>query len=333
MPELRPIIHIGYHKTASSWFQRYIYPHSSTHRFIDRVLVRNTFVGSGAFDFDPTAAREAIGFDQSGKPPVICEEDLSGYLHGGFAATYVAKEVANRLHATAPEARIVIFVRAQPTAAASHYHQYLREGGTAGVTSYFFPESFRHLGRSRSFKFPHFRFAQLDYRGLVEHYDRLFGRENVHVFAYERLSRDRNALLRDMKTKLGIDFDEPPVAGRRVNESYRAGLIPIARVLNLFTNRSVAYKATLIHIPYWYAARKFLLKQLNRLPIFGRPPAPERLLGSETVEWMRGRFWRNNRWLADRLELDLEALGYPLSGPESPLPRRRRSSLLAWMRH
>lgn len=333
MAGARPIIHIGYHKTASSWFQKSVYPLSTSHRFIDRVLVRNTFVGTGAFDFDPAEARAAIGFDEPGKAPVICEEDLSGYLHGGFAATYVAKEVAERLHATAPEAQIVIFVRAQPPAASSHYHQYLREGGTAGVTSYFFPESFRHLGRSRSFKFPHFRFAQLDYRGLVGHYDQLFGRENVHVFAYEMLSRDRSGFLSQMQARLGIDLDGAPVSGRRVNESYRAGLMPIARFLNLFTNRSVAYKTTLIHIPYWYAARKFLLKQLNRLPIFGRTPAPERLLGLETLEWMRGRFWRNNRWLADRLGLDLEALGYPVSGPETPLPRRRRSSLLAWMRH
>lgn len=329
----RPIVHVGPHKTATSWFQTSVYPASTSHRFVDRVLVRRTIVGGGAFDFDAAAARAALGFDEPDRPIAICEEDLSGFLHSGFASTYIAKEVAKRIHDVVPEAQIVLFIRAQHSAAASHYQQYVREGGTASVGRYLFPESYRHLGKSRVFKYPHFRFAQLDYRGLIEHYDRLFGRENVHVYAYEQLAADRDALLERMRIDLGLELFDPPRAGRRVNDAYRRGLLPLARLMNLFTNRSIAAKRVLIHIPYWYPARKHLLRQLNRVPIFGRPPSAETLLGTPTLEWIKGRFWENNRWLAERTGLDLRSLGYPLDPPDHVATRPRRSPLLAWMRN
>lgn len=330
---VRPIIHVGFHKTATSWFQTSVYPASTSHEFADRVLVRRTLVGGGAFDFDPVAARAALGFDGSVRPIAICEEDLSGFLHSGFASTYVAKEVAQRLRDMAPDAQIVLFIRAQHSAAASHYQQYVREGGTASVRRYLFPETYRHLGKSRVLKYPHFRFAQLDYRGLVEHYDHLFGRENVHVFAYEQLATDRDALLERMREGLGLELAPARGTGRRVNDAYRRGLLPLARLMNLFTNRSIAAKRVLIHVPYWYPVRKHLLRELNRLPLFGRPPSPERLLGPKALLWIGGRFWENNRWLAERTGLDLRAMGYPLDPPDHPIERPRRSRLVAWMRN
>ena len=329
----RPIIHIGHHKTATSWFQEGVYPAAVSHGLADRILVRRTFAGGGAFDFDPAEARAALGFDTANRPPVICEEDLSGFLHSGFASTYVAKEIAARLHATAPEAQIVIFVRAQPGAALSHYQQYVREGGTTSLRRYLFPESYRHLGKSRSFKYPHFRFAQLDYRGLIEHYDALFGRADVHVYAFEQLARDREALLTRMEDELGLVLDRSALSPRRVNDAYRRWLLPPARFLNLFTNRSIAYKKTLVHVPYWYPVRKHLLRQLNRLPLFGSPPPAESFLGPEMLDWIRGRFWQNNRWLAERIGLDLRALGYPLDPPTHEVARPQRPKLLGWMRN
>jgi hypothetical protein len=208
----------------------------------------------------------------------------------------------------------------------------VREGGTASLRRYLFPESYRHLGKSRVFKYPHFRFAQIDYRGLVEHYDGLFGRANVHVFAYEQLRRDRDSVLARMQAELGLQVETATVSSRRVNDAYRGGLIPFARLLNLFTNRSIADKRTLVHIPYWYPVRKHLLRQLNRTPLFGRPPSPDSL-PPEIGEWIKGRFWSNNRWLAERTGLDLRAMGYPLDPPAAPIDRPGRPRLLAWMRN
>lgn len=330
---VQPIIHIGFHKTATSWFQKSFYGASTSHRLVDRILVRKTFLGGTAFDFDPAWARAELGFKSGERPPLICDEDLSGFLHNGLTAGYVAKEIAHRLHETVPDAQIVIFVRAQPSAALSWYEQYLREGGTASARRYLFPGVYRHLGKSRPFKFPCFDFAQLDYRGLIEHYDALFGASNVHVFAYEQLAQDRDGLLDAMTDRLGLEIDFSQVCNRPVNASYRIGLLPIARVLNLFTNRSVANKRTVIHIPYWYPVRKLLLEQLNRLPVFGTRPRPETIFSPETIAWIHQRFWSSNQWLATRMHVDIKALGYVVDPPLVPVAQPGRPAALAWVRN
>lgn len=329
----RPIFHIGFHKTATSWFQARFYPHAVSHRFVDRVRARQALIGGSAFGFDACAARRALGFEDGAPAPLICDEDLSGFLHLGLTSSYVAKEIAGRLHAVAPDAQVVIFVRNQPAMIASAYQQYVREGGTAAVRRYLFPDHYAHPGKSRPFKLPGFCFRQFDYAALVDHYDALFGRENVHLFAYEELARDRGELLARMMEQLGLDVAAPAGGERPVNASFRRGLLPLVRALNLFTSRSVATKRTLIHLPYWYPLRKALTEQLNRLAIFGRRPTPEALLGPAILRWIGQHYWAGNRRLAARMGVDLEALGYPVAEPEMRVARPARSPALAWIRN
>lgn len=329
----RPVVHIGFHKTATSWFQAVYYPHLSSHRYVDRRVVRRTLLGGNAFEFDPSEARSALGFDAEGLPPLLCEEDLSGTLHLGLASGYVAKEVARRIFLTAPEAQIVIFVRSQTSAALSWYLQYVREGGTGGPLRYLFPEQYRHIGHDRPFRVPRFDFSQLDYRGLIETYDAKFGRSNVHVYAYESFVKDRAAVLRAMNENLNVEVDARALSTKRVNDSYRRSLIPIARTLNLFTSRSVSDKRSIVHVPYLYAARKELLKVLNRMPIFGKRPVAEQLLGHQALEWIAQRFSNSNRWLANRMNTDLAALGYPLHRGSDEIPPPSPSKLLRWTRN
>jgi len=317
----RPIIHVGLHKTASSWFQACFYPFVTSHRWIDRLAVRRALL-TAAFGFDSAAARRALGLDDQSLPYLICDEDLSGVLHnGGLISGFLARRLAERLHMMAPEARIVIFVREPVSFAAACYQQYVREGGTGSPRRYLFPEQYRHLSKVRPFKTPRFEAAQLDATGLIAHYDSLFGRENVHVFAYEQFALDSTGFLTRFKPELDI-LGGPDRAGLPVNASYRYGLLPIARVLNLFTERSVADKRVILHIPYWYAARKYLLAGFNRLALFGKRPSPETLFGADAVAWLRYRFSEPNRRLADRMEIDLAALGYDLDAPEAPRPSR-----------
>ena len=327
----RPIVHVGFHKTASSWFQDRVYPQVTSHRLVDGRLAREVLLGGDAFDFDPVAARRALGADDGGKPLLICEEDLSGVLHNGVVSSYVAREVARRVHATLPEAVVVLVVREQVSAALSWYQQYLREGGTVSARRYLFAESYRHLGRARPFKVPHFRFYQIEYRGLIERYDALFGHDRVIVVPFEALRRDRPGTLVALGARIGATLPDPGPA--RANDGYRAGLIPLLRAANTLTARSVTDKLTLFHLPYWYTVRKTVFKHLNRLPIFGAPPTAERLLGGEAIAWIGQRFWETNRWLAARTGEDLRALGYPLDPPAAPLARPGRRLPLGWMRN
>jgi len=317
----RPIIHVGLHKTATSWFQTQFYPCLTSHRWIDRLEARNALL-TEAFSFDPGAARLGLGLDADPQPYVFCDEDLTGILHnGGLMTGFLARRLAERLHLLAPEAQIVIFVREQLSFAAACYHQYVREGGTGSPRRYLFPDQYRHLSKVRPFKTPRFDVSQLDATGLIGHYDSLFGPENVHVFAYEQFAEDAGAFLRQFKARLAIEGG-PDSAGRAVNASYRRGLLPLARTLNLFTERSVADKRVILHIPYWYPVRKHLLARLNRLPLFGSRPTPEELFGADAAAWLRGRFAEANRQLQLRIGIALDRLGYVLDAPPVDPPAR-----------
>jgi hypothetical protein len=106
----------------------------------------------------------------------------------------------------------------------------------------------------------------------------------------------------------------------------------MARLFNLFTYRTVGDKRTLLHIPYWYTVRRFILESLNATGLFGRPPRAERLLGRAVVRWIEARFAESNRRLLDlRPGLPLAELGWPLEA-DGPLPEPpARGPGLAWI--
>ena len=327
-----PIVHIGFHKTATSWFQTRVYPKVTSHRIVDRDLIRSLFVDGDAFRFDAMRARRLLQVDDEPAPPLLCEEELSGILHIGTASTYIAKEVANRLYATLPEAKIVIFVRAQVEAASSWYIQYLREGGTASVRRYLFPDEYVFPGRLMQFKTARFDFSQLEYRGLIETYDRLFGPENVLVLPYEDVVRNPLAVVSVLQQRLVFELSSGDIPVGAVNPSFRKGLIPIARALNLFSARGVANKRTLIHLPYARRATKFILERLNRIPIFGPKSRATSLIDGATRRWIGQHFADSNRWLEERLGRRLDVLGYTVEPPSEPARKPARSRLIRWSR-
>lgn len=325
-----PIFHIGMHKTATSWFQSRYYPRLTSHRFCDRVTARNAILGGNAYRFDTAEARTALAIEDD-PPLLVCDEDLSGVLHnGGLLTSFLATGIAERLHAIAPDARIVIFVREQVAMAAACYHQYVREGGTAGPRRYLFPESYRHLTKARPFKTPRFDFCQFDYEGLIARYDALFGRDQVHVFAYEEFARDRAGFLARFADRLELELG-PEGNESTANASYRAGTVWLARALNLFTARSVADKHVILHIPYWYPARKWLLRQIDRLPLMGPRRNAERVIGADAAQWIRSEFSTMNVRLAERMGVDVAALGYAVDAP--PTQRPVRAQWLQWLRN
>jgi Sulfotransferase family len=307
----RPIVHIGYHKTATTWFQKSFYPTVRNFAYVPRERVKAALLSDTPFSFDPAKAREVLQLDET-LPPILCEEELSGYLHNGGLIGYMSAEMAHRIKSVFPDAQIVIFIRSQADMIAATYQQYIRGGGTHSVRRYLFPKRYLHGAAAEPYKIPRFSFAHFEYDRLIAHYDAIFGRENVHVVLYEAFCSDNAGTLAKMQERLGFEAEPGPKAGRRVNRSYGAALIPFARFLNLFTARTVLDKRTLINIPYWYTVRRFILEQLNATGLFGKAPRPERLLGKEVCTYIADYYVQSNRRLAALRDLPLKELGYPL---------------------
>lgn len=324
------VIHVGYHKTGTTWFQKRFYPRVTSHRYIDRERVRHAFIEDTAFKFDPEAALDRLG-THSGEDVILCEEGLSGYLHNGGLMGHFSKAMAERLHQVFPDATIVIFIRSQPEMVASCYQQYVRGGGTHSPQRYLFPDLYLHGAASEAHRVPRFCFDLFDYLPLIQTYSALFGRERVKVYPFEAMKAGGSDFLRTFADELGLAIDVEAVTRERENGSYALPLIPLARIMNLFTYRTVADKRCLVHIPYWYTVRRALLESLNRTGLFGKAPSARRLLGAEIVEWIRERFWQANAELAHRYALPLAEHGYPVAKPNRAVPRPSRRASLAWL--
>ncbi len=69
---IRPLVHIGYHKTATTWFQRRFYPRVAGRRYIPQPIVRRALLTPHALHFDLEAARRLLGDRLD--DVILCEE-------------------------------------------------------------------------------------------------------------------------------------------------------------------------------------------------------------------------------------------------------------------
>jgi hypothetical protein len=325
----RPIVHIGYHKTATTWFQKHFYPAVRNARFIARERVRAAFLEIGAFHFDPAAARAELGVAE-GESVTLCEEGLSGYLHNGGLGGHLSKAVAERIKAVFPDARIVIFIRSQPSIIAASYEQYVRGGGTYSLRRYAFAGNYLKGARSEFHRAPRFTFDHFEYGPLIGHYRNLFGAENVQVHPFEAFRQDSRAFIESYARGLDLEVDVAALSTRSTNRAYGLRVMDVVRALNLLTSRTVIDKHYLAHIPYWYGLVRGIGEGLNALPWLGRSAPAEAVLGREVHEWVRQRYWRSNRQLMETTGLPLDGYGYPLEPPARELEEPGPPSWLSW---
>ena len=182
----RPLLHVGYHKTGTTWLQnRFFVSEYGYGKILDHDAVSALIVDAhgSARDAEPLArAAEAGGATlESGHVPVVSSEILCGNpFHGGAGGA----ENARLLAAAFPDARILITIREQMRMLTSVYMQYLSRGGTRSPEDFFTEEN--------APGYPRFRTGHFRYDWLVGLYRDLFGAENVLVLTQEEMaSRSR----------------------------------------------------------------------------------------------------------------------------------------------
>lgn len=205
----RHVVHVGCHKTASTWLQRCVFPFAGGARFVSpeplfRALLHN-LVGQ---DPRPDVLRTAL--DGVDGRSLISFESLSGSpWRDGPSAT----ECADRLHAAVAQAVIVIVRRDVEELADSLYRQYVNEGG--------------HTSQ-RHFKDHVLRSGYLDLDGTIDAYRRRF--EPVLVVEYRDLRTDPSGTLARLATSTGLDFSNFDL--RRVNPSLHGWRLELLRRWN-----------------------------------------------------------------------------------------------------
>lgn len=303
----RPLVHVGLHRTGSSWFQRKVLdgrdgrPRNAVQ---DRSVSTAKLVLPRDLDFDPGATRGwlADAFARSeaeGSPPVISNERFSGNPAAGW---HDAERTAHRLHDVAPQARILLIVREQEDLLRSIWRQQVRIGSICSLEDFLRP---LEVGDHRLPAFdPEFlRFDR--YVGLL---DEIFGRDSVLVLPFELLRRDMVDYLGRIESFSGFAFP-PPAPGGPVYASPPHLECDVRRRMNLLTTRSSLHRSP----PFPWAASLG-----NRVAsIFGR-------MATRRGEARRTRRARrlidarladldletSNRRLAERTGIDLGGLGW-----------------------
>lgn len=190
-PLPRPLlIHVGYHKTATSWMQQRLFtPEHGFAQIADHTEVFAHVVQPHGFHFDPAGLRKRIDtrLEKLGanRTAVISSEILSGHP---FFGGRESDAHAERLLRIAPGAKILISIRDQMRILPSVYMQYLLRGGTMRPDQFF-----AGIDRPGYFGFTPRHF---EYDHFVAHYQRLFGAGNVHVLTQESLKKDAEGAVR-----------------------------------------------------------------------------------------------------------------------------------------
>ncbi|MDQ1466217.1 MAG: hypothetical protein QOH10_632 [Actinomycetota bacterium] len=259
------VVHIGFHKTATTWLQLLLFPnHPRLRKYVSGFVWDDPFlreiVAASDREFDPARAREAYEAGLAGLGAlapddvvVVSAERLSGHAASGGFDTF---RIARRLRETVPEARVLIVVRSQVDMIESEYRQLVGEGYPGRISSLWSSDPWRTV---------QFDLGHYEYDTLVRTYQEHFGAENVAVFSYEGLAADHSRFLDRLAAFFGIaPFELAADVGKR---SIHPGLpnrgLAMIRVLNHF-RRSEHNRFPVVDIGDWW--RLPIIRVAHRLP-------------------------------------------------------------------
>ena len=312
------LIHIGYHKTATTWLQQRLFFNAECSAFYPfaadlerpRALAKYFVCDAegallSAFSnhrAELAATIEEIRQATRGRTgtPVLSDERLSGNPHsGGFDAA----RIAGSLHEHFPDAHVLIVIREQRSLTLSCYFQYLSIGGTRSLTTYMRD---RYDGRV-----PGFSFANIDFLPLVRHYRQRWGAERVTVLPYELFAAEPRRFLAYVESKIGRTIDVPASEFEvKVNSNRRPGAAHALRWLNRFRRCSSVNDYSPLATP---SARRVAEAAFQLLSRLFSDAGSRRLMTRLTAQVdarIGDRYRQSNAELSEICGMDLSQYGY-----------------------
>lgn len=304
------LIHIGFPKTATTFLQGVIFrpEHGYTDAWVgvDKGEVVEHFLLTHPGRFDARAVRARFEADHAEHAPAlvrtISHETLSGSeLHDWRQVAMVPE----RLHATFPEARIVMFIREQQAMLRSSYKQYVWEGGSLA------PERYFGAGHWRPGFRPPGDLERLDYHLTIERYHVLFGAERVLVVPYEDFAaRPAETLLRLHRFAGAPEVVQ--ATGERRNAGLGAAATEALRRLNRVIRRPEGWSGERADLPLAYRAKYRLVGLADRVLPARWHEARGRRVAETIARLTAGRYVESNRRTAALTGLALDDLGYEI---------------------
>ncbi len=294
------IAHIGYHKTGTTYLQNNVYPYLQNISFIDYqkcdAIFRDLIYKPDTdYRLDNTMAMIAEYSEGQGQL-LFSYEGLVGPLF--YKRGIGSKMIASRLKQLGFK-KIIITVRSQVGLLESAYVQYIQEGGVAKISDFYNPEN--HI----------FDWDYCNYFRLINHYIKLFGKENILVLLQE-----------DLKSKPGesiesiISFLDNNIAlienrkQKRSNKSLSRISVQLLRYINHFTYSS--HNPTHIiskRISTWKF--RYLFQEFLDPLLLSRISGKKSLVPENIYSLIQDYYKESNRELAQLTGLYLSGYKYP----------------------
>jgi hypothetical protein len=309
------LIHIGYHKSGTTWLQDGFFCRSEMGFTVPSPILRHLaieyFVIKNPFRFDGAEARREFvpwlrETFEADLVPVITHENLCG---NPIYERYYGKEVAERLHSAFPSARILIGIREQLSSIMSHYREYVREGNSGTIQRFI-----GSLSPQNGFP-PICRLDHFEYHLLIDHYRRLFGPDRVLVLPLELLRADYAGYIAAIRR-----FAESAVDALPSPEPRKVGwggvTLGIRRRMNNWK----------VGVPDWSKSRQSItyrvVDKLCDITDGAIPARMDRWVEQSVLAYIRQRcgdyFAESNQALSEMIGMDLDKFGYVSLPAESP---------------
>jgi hypothetical protein len=308
---IEPLVHVGYHKTASTWLQRRIFSDESL-GYLEvrpRTIIDQAFIVCNPFRFDP---KDAASFfeeweqkaEANGQMLVISHERLSGQPQMGYIDS---RPIADRIAATYPNAKILIVIREQRDMMLSVYKQHIMRFGK---------NTFDHMWRERTIREqrrPGPTYDMFEYHLMIGYYQKLFGSDRVLVLPFEMLKKDAVGFVGEIQKFAGLPAPaEIPMS--KDNVALPGAAVKVVRIVNMMF-RMVGI-GTAFAGPI--ADRRSRRIRLGIIRTLG-PTLPKSWSKRVEDNWRKtaldiaaGRFARSNKLVEEITGLDLGRYGYDL---------------------
>ena len=304
------LVHIGYHKTASSWLQQHLFNNHQcgfTSPF-SVAEISNYLISPHALDFNPKECKTIFSSLiaaalSEGLVPVISSERLSGNPHSGG---YDTKELADRLSQVFPKSRVLIVVREQKSMILSTYKQYVRTGGPCKLKTYLHPPL--------DVKIPLFSFKYFEYHRLIQYYMKAFGDERVLVLPFEYFVQSPLEFVGRIMEFSGLQAEnKKPLPFQRKAARSLSGLsTSVKRPLNRVLVRNSGNPSALLDIP---GLNKKVVQALRLADTF-LPPRLQRTTDHRAKKLISAvvydRYMKSNQVLSELVGYDLRTFGYDM---------------------
>lgn len=309
------LIHIGYHKTASSWLQQKIFTSDSK---VFEPLSRKTYGQStlaklffcdgihmlSPFDDNEIKIKNEIDHILNScktkeKVFVLSHERLSGNPNsGGFDA----KKIAWMLKAIFPDGKVLILIREQKSFLLSYYFQYLAVGGTFSIEKY--------LTKPYDGRIPFFSPNHINYYPLINEYYNLFREDNVLIIPYELFCTDPGLFLDRLERFLGVTVDvEVEVFSERINQKENLFLMYHLRFLNVFRKSNSLNNYSILKNKYFKRIVNTMIRAGYFLPNTWDEKIKKKLY-EQITEFVGSRYIDSNKKMAKLIDIDLSQYGY-----------------------